>query len=193
VSIGLALTEENDEAWTSFPMVSTATEQRQTSDAVTGAQLADIEALYRAEYGRFVALATVLCRDADMGRDAVQDGFAQAIRSREAFRGDGPLEGWVWRIVLNAARTAGRRRRPVSLAEVPEPAHVAPASAGRPDIELLFALPDRQRTVLFLRYYADLDYRAIAAVLEMEVGTVGSTLNAALAALRRGLAGEVEG
>ena len=68
-----------------------------------------------------------------------------------------------------------------------------PASAGRPDIELLFALPDRQRTVLFLRCYADLDYRAIAAVLEMEVGTVGSTLNAALAALRRGLAGEVEG
>jgi DNA-directed RNA polymerase specialized sigma24 family protein len=92
--------------------------------------------------------------------------------------------------VLNAARSAGRRRRPISLAEVPEPAH-APASTGHPDVELLFALPDRQRTVLFLRYYADLDYRAIAAVLEMEVGTVGSTLNAALAALRRGLAGEV--
>ena len=54
-------------------MVSTATEQRQTSDAVTGPQLVDIEALYRAEYSRFVALATVLCGDADMGRDAVQD------------------------------------------------------------------------------------------------------------------------
>ena len=96
----------------------------------------------------------------------------------------------MWRIVLNAARTAGRRRRPVSLAELPEPAQ-SPATAGGPGIELLHTLPDRQRTVLFLRYYADLDYRAIAAVLEVEVGTVGSTLNAALAALRRGLAGEV--
>jgi RNA polymerase sigma factor (sigma-70 family) len=184
------LTEENDEASTSFLMVSAATEHRQISDAGSGAQLADIEALYRAEYSRFVAVTAVLCGDADMGRDAVQDGSAQAIRSRAAFRGDGPLEGWMWRIVLNAARSAGRRRRPVSLAEVPEPAHAA-VSSGRPDIELLFALPDRQRTVLVPRYYADLDYRAIADVLEIGVGTVGSTLNTALAALRRGLAGDV--
>jgi hypothetical protein len=76
-----------------------------------------------------------LCGDADTGRDAVQDGFAQAIRSRAGFRGEGSLEGWVWRIVLNA----GRRRRPVSLAAVPEPVG-APASAGGPDIEFLFAM-----------------------------------------------------
>ena len=171
-------------------MVSVATEHRKSSDAAPGAQLADIEALYRAEYERFVAVASVLCGDADMGRDAVQDGFAHAIRSRAAYRGDGPLEGWVWRIVLNAARSAGRRPRPIALEAVPERAQ-PPAPRGAPDIELLYALPERQRTVLFLRYYADLDYRAIAAVLEIEVGTVGSTLNAALAALRRGMAGEV--
>jgi DNA-directed RNA polymerase specialized sigma24 family protein len=80
------LTEENDEARTSFLVVSAATEHQQISDAASGAQLADIEALYRAEYSRFVAVTTVLCGDADMGRDAVQDGFAQAIRSRAAFR-----------------------------------------------------------------------------------------------------------
>jgi DNA-directed RNA polymerase specialized sigma24 family protein len=173
-------------------MVSVATEHRQSSDAAAGAHLADIEALYRAEYDRFVAVAAVLCGDADLGRDAVQDGFALAIRSRAAFRGEGPLAGWVWRIVLNSARSAGRRRRPVALEAVPERAQ-APAPRGTPNIELLYALPERRRTVLFLRYYADLDYRAIAAVLGMEVGTVGSTLNAALAALRRGMAGEVAG
>src|SRR5947199_3734400 len=139
-------TEQNGAARTSFPMVSVATEHRQTSDAASGAQLADIEVLYRAEYERFVAVTAVLCRDAEAGRDAVQDGFAQAIRSRESFRGDGPLEAWVWRIVLNAARTAGRRRRPVSLAELSEPAQ-SPATAGGPGIELLHTLPDRQRTV----------------------------------------------
>jgi DNA-directed RNA polymerase specialized sigma24 family protein len=41
--------------------------------------------------------------------------------------------------------------------------------------------------VLFLRYFADLDYRAIASVLGVTPGTVGSTLNAAHAALRRQL------
>ena len=46
------------------------------------------------------------------------------------------------------------------------------------------ALPERQRLVLFLRYYADLDYGAIAVVLGIRPGTVGAALNAAHDALR---------
>jgi DNA-directed RNA polymerase specialized sigma24 family protein len=42
----------------------------------------------------------------------------------------------------------------------------------------------RQRLALFLRYYADLDYASIAAALGVAEGTVGTTLNAAHAALR---------
>jgi RNA polymerase sigma factor (sigma-70 family) len=49
------------------------------------------------------------------------------------------------------------------------------------------ALPERQRLAVFLRYYADLDYRAIAQVLGVEVGTVSATLSAAHQALRRSL------
>lgn len=48
-------------------------------------------------------------------------------------------------------------------------------------------LPERQRAALFLRYYADLDYRAIAKVLEVEVGTVSATLSAAHTTLRKAL------
>jgi RNA polymerase sigma factor (sigma-70 family) len=48
-------------------------------------------------------------------------------------------------------------------------------------------LPSRQREALFLRYYADLDYRTVAEVLGIEVGTVSATLNAAHQALRRRL------
>jgi RNA polymerase sigma factor (sigma-70 family) len=47
------------------------------------------------------------------------------------------------------------------------------------------ALPERQRLAVYLRYYADLDHRAIAAVLEVEVGTVSATLSAAHRALRK--------
>ena len=36
-----------------------------------------------------------------------------AVRKRRSFRGAGSLEAWVWRIVVNAARDA-RRRRPVA-------------------------------------------------------------------------------
>ncbi len=56
-----------------------------------------------------------------------------------------------------------------------EPTGIAP---------LVAALPERQRLVLFLRYYADLDYAAIAEALNVEVGTVGPTLVAAQRTLR---------
>jgi RNA polymerase sigma factor (sigma-70 family) len=48
-------------------------------------------------------------------------------------------------------------------------------------------LPERQRLVLFLRYYADLGYSAIAEALGISPGTVASTLNAAHESLRRNL------
>jgi RNA polymerase sigma factor (sigma-70 family) len=48
-------------------------------------------------------------------------------------------------------------------------------------------LPERQRLVVFLRYYADLDYRSIAAALDVEVGTVSATLASAHRSIRRAL------
>jgi len=53
------------------------------------------------------------------------------------------------------------------------------------------ALPERQRLALFLRYYADLDYAAIAAALGVRRGTVSATLNHAHKTLRAALDEEV--
>ena len=55
------------------------------------------------------------------------------------------------------------------------------------DAELRIALarlPERQRTAVFLRYYADLSYAAIGEALGITEGTVAATLNAALTTLR---------
>jgi RNA polymerase sigma-70 factor, ECF subfamily len=151
---------------------------------VTGVRLAELELLYRAKFPTFLRVATAIARDEDAAIDAVQDAFASAIRSRKRFRGEGPLEAWVWRMVVNAARKA--RPPEFELVDAPAVNGSSPAAPGdlRAAIE---ALPERQRTVLFLRYFADLDYRAIAAALEITPGTVGSTLSAAHAALRRTL------
>jgi RNA polymerase sigma-70 factor, ECF subfamily len=151
-----------------------------------GAQLGEIEALYRSRFDVFARVALGVTGDPERARDAVQDAFATAVQKRGRFRGEGPLEAWVWRMVLNAARSDVRRNRPASAYD--EPAAVN----GRPeeDAELraaLARLPERQRTAIFLRYYADLDYAAIGEVLDIEGGTVAATLNAARAALRSGL------
>ena len=51
-------------------------------------------------------------------------------------------------------------------------------------------LPERQRLVLFLRFYADMEYATIAELLDLIEGTVGASLNAARQTLR-GLLAEV--
>ena len=57
--------------------------------------------------------------------------------------------------------------------------------------EAIASLPEKQRTILFLRHYADLDYEQIAAVLGVARGTVAATLNTAHMRLRA-LLGEVK-
>lgn len=52
-------------------------------------------------------------------------------------------------------------------------------------------LPVRMREVLALRYYLDLPYEEIAAVLGVTKGTVSSTISRALAALGRDLKEEL--
>jgi RNA polymerase sigma factor (sigma-70 family) len=145
-------------------------------------QLDELESLYRSEYGRFLRVAVAILRDEARAVDAVQDAFASAIRRQRQFRGEGPLEAWVWRMVVNAAlKERGRPRHAdltgLEIAAGPEePTRLAEAIAR---------LPERQRLALFLRYYADLDYKSIATALEVSSGTVGATLNAAHASLRR--------
>jgi len=152
--------------------------------------VSEIESVYRSRYREFLRVATAIVGDEATAHDAVQDAFAQALKQRASFRGDGPLEAWIWRVVVNAAR--GARRRQVARREVPEDADATASTNGEGRDESgvrawVAALPERQRLVVYLRYYADLDYRAIATVLEIEVGTVSATLSAAHRALRRSL------
>jgi RNA polymerase sigma factor (sigma-70 family) len=152
-----------------------------------GATPAQLEALYRDRFEHFARVASAICGDIDLGRDAVQAAFMTAVRQRRDFRGSGSLDAWVWQIVVNEARRLAREPHPQALDAASEP-------TGNGHVEDPFdlrvwiaALPERQREALFLRYYADLEYRAIAEVLGIEVGTVSATLSAAHQTLRKRL------
>src|SRR5581483_1906962 len=144
-----------------------------------------LEALYRSRLPEFTRVAAALAGDPDAGRDAVQDAFAKALRQRRRYR-EGNLEGWVWRVVVNSARDAARRRR--GSLEMPVLVEARAEELGLP-LELLTV---RQREVLFLHYYADLDYATIAQALEISSGTVGATLSAAREILRGALLKEAQ-
>jgi RNA polymerase sigma-70 factor (ECF subfamily) len=152
--------------------------------------LSQIEALYRERFPDFVAVAASIVGERESAREAVQDAFAGVVRGRGDFRGDAPLEAWVWRAVVNAAR---KKRRKYAREALLLPAPVVsngsgPEHAPRSELAALIGtLPERQRLILFLRYYADLDYRRIAEILGVETGTVSASLHAARTTLRRAL------
>jgi RNA polymerase sigma factor (sigma-70 family) len=123
-----------------------------------------------------------------------RDAFASVVRSRRDFRREGPLEAWVWRAVINAARKKKRRYARDAQARMSVPAlnGTAPDRLGSDLATLVAALPERQRLVLFLRYYADLDYLRIAQILGVRTGTVSASLHAAHKTLRHALEEAVE-
>jgi RNA polymerase sigma factor (sigma-70 family) len=158
---------------------------RARGDAAGEATAAAVEAAYRSRHEDYLRVATAIAGSPDLGRDAVQEGLARALAGKRSFRGAGSVEAWLWRIVVNAARNIRRD----SLRGAEPDAATAVDDAADPDASIvrrrIAQLPERQRLVLFLRYYADLDYATIARVIGVRKGTVSATLNQAHAAARQ--------
>lgn len=158
------------------------------SRATTGVDLDVLERVYREQFERLSKAMAAITGNPDDAREAVQEGFARALAARHTFRGDGSVEGWIWRIVLNAAAAAGRRTREEPLEdafplELPQP-ELDPALS-----EALRQLPKRQRLLIFLHYLADLSYADTAQACGISEGAVGASLSKA----RRTLATLLEG
>lgn len=147
-----------------------------------------VGAIYRSRYVTFLRVAEAIAGDLELARDAVHEGFANALQSRTSYRGEGSADAWVWSCVVNAARRTWRHRE-LSVNGSFDHAGVAAQmpETGSGIAAALAQLPERQLLVLFLRYYADLDYGSIATVLSIDVGTVGAHLHKAHRSLRRTL------
>jgi RNA polymerase sigma-70 factor (ECF subfamily) len=148
----------------------------------------EIERVYRERYVGFRnALATVT-GSYESARDAVQEGFARALKERSSFRGEAPLEAWIFRIAIRAALELRPDTRELYFDLAADPRLPEPER----DPELAAALRElspRKRLVVFLRYFADLSYSEIAYVCGISEGTVGATLAQARATLLAQLQG----
>src|SRR5581483_762731 len=154
-----------------------------------GANLDELRAIYEGRLPELTRVAAAIVGDRESARDVVQEAFVRAVTSRGSCDGSGELGAWVWRIVVNTARDERTRRRD-ELGGAQESEAVVDDGRRERVREAVEQLPERQRLVLFLRYYADLDYRQIAQAVSIGEGTVGATLHAAHERLR-GLLSEV--
>jgi RNA polymerase sigma-70 factor (ECF subfamily) len=135
--------------------------------------------------------------DAD---DVVQEALLRAFRGFDALRG-GDVKAWLLAIVRNCHSTALKQQQRRALVPLPEEndtqdGHAMVASTLDPESasisrdeartldRVMSALPEEHREVLVLREIDDLDYREIAAITNVPIGTVMSRLARARAALK---------
>ncbi|ACZ89409.1 SigE family RNA polymerase sigma factor [Streptosporangium roseum] len=148
---------------------------------------ADFERYVEQRSARLLRTAYLLCRDWGTAEDLLQTALAKAWSVWRRV-GDDP-DPYVYRILTNTHASWWRRRW---RAEVPT--GVLPDVAGEDMTgeigtreavrQALAGLPDRQRAVIVLRYFADLPDPRIAEILGCSVATVRSQASRALAKLR---------
>ena len=142
-----------------------------------------------ANLDRSYALAAVILGDRGEAEEATHDAVCAAWRGLDRLRDPAALEAWFTRILVNACRDHLRRRRIRPLAvELPE-ALPGPEGPGDPaaldELErALDGLSPEHRTVIVLRFWADLSLEEIAERTGERPGTVKSRLHYALAHLR---------
>jgi RNA polymerase sigma-70 factor (ECF subfamily) len=147
------------------------------------------EFLHRS-YPRLVAAVALTSGSRQAAEDAVQEALLRAWERSEKGEEIDSLEGWVMTVALNLARSGLRRIRSERRPRAPQhrPATGEPPTADRIDVDrALAALPRRQREVVVLRLYLQLSTREVASALELDVGTVKSTLFRARVALAQAL------
>ncbi len=123
-----------------------------------------------------------MLEDHDDSDDALQNTFIKAWRFFDNFRAESSLKTWIWRIATNECLTvlAKRKKRSESdlkivensLGHSEQPASTMDGAGMQARLEAaVAALPDKQKQVFVMKYYDEMKYSEMVAVLG---GTEGS-------------------
>jgi RNA polymerase sigma-70 factor (ECF subfamily) len=174
-------------------------------DAVRRVQAGDTEAFEPLveKYKRKVfRLAYQVLRDQEEALDVAQEAFVKAFRALPAFKGDSAFYTWLFRITMNVAldrkRQRATRAKSLGAEDVPPEEWERTATSTDPDPEDvatgverrerirkgLDSLSEHHRTIIILSDIEGLQYREIAEVLAIPMGTVMSRLHHARKRLR---------
>ncbi|MFZ5476811.1 MAG: RNA polymerase sigma factor [Myxococcota bacterium] len=164
--------------------------------------LAALDRLTRCQGERLLAVGRRYCRTEEDARDAVQDALLAAGTHLGDFRGDGPVEGWVVRMVARACGRLrrGRRNDPalhVRDAELTAEDDDPETLAGRARIaealgDALAALPPKDRAILLLAEAEGWTGPEIAEEIGATPTAVRTRLSRARRVVREKLAGLVD-
>jgi RNA polymerase sigma-70 factor, ECF subfamily len=144
------------------------------------------------------ALARWLTRNDADAADVVQEASLKAFRYFDTYR-DGDVKSWLLKIVRRSCYSWLERNRSADIVPLETWSEAGHGSAASDDAEtmlqnrsdlrrldgLIEALPPPLREVIVMRELLQLDYRAIAEIANLPIGTVMSRLHRARSVLRQ--------
>ncbi|MEB3197102.1 MAG: sigma-70 family RNA polymerase sigma factor [Candidatus Sericytochromatia bacterium] len=170
-----------------------ATAHRHLLQAARGGDRLAFEQLVSPHLARLYRLAHHLVGNPDDAADILQDSMVKAFRAFADYREEAELGTWLGRIVRNTMLDDVKRayrRHEEATEQLPErPVHLTEPGAERAELQQLLQgfiaeLSDKLREPLVLYDLEGYSYEEIAAILDVQLGTVKSRLNRARLALK---------
>ncbi len=132
---------------------------------------------------------------ADDADDILQDGFIRVFKHIKDFRGEGSLEGWVRRTIVNTAINYYKKKIKQGISvelenvqgKVKEASSVVEKMAADELLELISELPPGYRTVFNLSVIEGYTHKEIGNILEISENTSKSQLSRARVTLQNKL------
>jgi RNA polymerase sigma-70 factor (ECF subfamily) len=147
-----------------------------------------LERLITAVWPEAYRIAFSILRDQGLAEDAAQEACASIARSLPMLKQTETFRTWSYKVIVNHAITAARRRPPtLTLGPLTDRAIHFDQSDALDLYNALAALPIVQRGAIILHYYAGLNSSEIAAAMGLRSSTVRFHLMLARRALRKAL------
>ncbi|MCB2156170.1 RNA polymerase sigma factor [bacterium] len=148
---------------------------------------------------RIQAFVRTIVHSPELAEELTQDVFVRAYTKRNTLANRDKLEAWLFALARNCALKEMKRKRyrvesVVDQDEIaeraggedapPQPREVQEAELAELLDEALAQLDEKRRQLMTLRYYSHLGLAEIAEVMEMPIGSVGTTISRSLAQLK---------
>ncbi len=153
------------------------------------------EQLYRKYANEMFSVCLAYEADRDAAKDILQESFIKVFRNLDKYNNDGPLKGWIRRIVVNTAIDYFRRKGDQGrFVDVDQVAEVIPSQEGETQnlnvkdiLSHVKKLPEKARLVFNLFALEGYSHKEIAIKLDITEGTSKSQFSRARQLLQQSL------
>jgi RNA polymerase sigma-70 factor (ECF subfamily) len=166
-------------------------------DSVKAGDRTAFNQLVRTYQERIYWVALRMVRDHDDALDITQEVFIRAFEKIDSFRGDAQVYTWFYRIAVNLSLNHKRKSRLRSFFSLSDREEMIEDGARTPDESMeqcenrqlieraVETLPEKQRAVFVLRYFQELPYEEISAILNTTQGGLKANYHHAVRKIER--------